>query len=165
MGASAILVARARGARVLAVDVLDTRLAMASALGAEECIDARSEDAPSLIRQLTGGEGADVTLECSGSPVGQNAALDGARRLGSVAFIGESRSTTIDPSNQIIRKMLTVIGAWYFASWEYPEIADFITTHALPVEQLITHRFSLDEAPEAFRMFHARETEKAVFNP
>lgn len=165
MGAAAILVARARGARVIAVDVLDTRLAMASELGADEIIDSRVEDAPRRIRESTGGEGADACLECSGSPMGQNAALDSARRFGSVAFIGESRSTTIDPSNQFIRKMLTVVGAWYFATWEYPEIADFIMAHDLPVEQLITHRFTLDEAPEAFRMFHARETEKAVFNP
>ncbi len=165
MGAAAILVAKARGARVLAVDVLDTRLAMAAELGADELIDSRVVDPAGRILELTGGEGADVGLECSGNPLGQNAALDAARRFGSVAFIGESRSTTIDPSNQFIRKMLTVIGAWYFASWEYPEIADFIIAHHLPVERLITHRFSLDQAGEAFRMFHARETEKAVFNP
>jgi len=165
MGAAAILVAKARGARVLAVDILDTRLAMAAKLGADALIDSRVVDPASQIRELTGGEGADMGLECSGSPAGQNAALDAARRFGSVAFIGESRSTTIDPSNQFIRKLLTVIGAWYFASWEYPEIADFIIAHDLPVEQLITHRFSLDQAAEAFRMFHARETEKAIFNP
>ena len=165
MGAAAILVAKARGARVLAVDILDTRLAMAAKLGADALIDSRVVDPASQIRELTGGEGADMGLECSGSPAGQNAALDAARRFGSVAFVGESRSTTIDPSNQFIRKMLTVVGAWYFASWEYPEIADFIIAHDLPVEQLITHRFSLDQAAEAFRMFHARETEKAIFNP
>ena len=61
--------------------------------------------------------------------------------------------------------LLTVIGGWYFATWEYPEVAALITQQALPIESMITHRFSLDEAPEAFRMFHARETEKAVFHP
>ena len=163
MGGAGILVAKARGARVIAVDVLDSRLAMAQELGADELVDSRSLDAAQRLRELTGGEGVDVAVECSGNPGAQNAALDAARRFGSVAFVGESRSTTINPSDQIIRKLLKVIGGWYFALWEYPEIAKFIVDHALPVEKLVTHRFSLDDASEAFRAFNARETEKALF--
>jgi threonine dehydrogenase-like Zn-dependent dehydrogenase len=163
MGAAGILVARARGARVIAIDMLDSRLEIARSLGADEVVDARAGDTVERLRELTGGEGVDVGIECSGSPAAQNTLLDAARRLGSVAFVGESRETTIKPSDQLIRKILTVIGAWYFASWEYPEIAAFIMGHELPVERIITHRFRLDEAGDAFRMFHARETEKAVF--
>ena len=65
--------------------------------------------------------------------------------------------------DQAIRKLLTVIGAWYFPVWEYPEIARFIVDRQLTVEKLITHRFGLDDAPEAFRLFDQRATEKAVF--
>jgi threonine dehydrogenase-like Zn-dependent dehydrogenase len=163
MGAAGILVAKARGARVIAIDMLDSRLEMARDLGADELVDVRDGATVERLRDLTGGEGVDVAIECSGSPAAQNVALDAARRLGSVAFIGESRETTINPSDQMIRKLLTVIGGWYFATWEYPEIASFIVDRRLPVDKLITHRFDLDAADEAFRMFHARETEKAVF--
>jgi propanol-preferring alcohol dehydrogenase len=163
MGAAGVLVAKARGARVIAVDVLDSRLQMARELGADELVDARDGDASEQLRELTDGEGIDVGVECSGSPTAQNTLLDAARQLGSVAFIGESRETTINPSDQLIRKMLTVIGGWYFAAWEYPEVAALIVDRKLPVEKLITHRFSLDDAAEAFRAFHARETEKAIF--
>jgi threonine dehydrogenase-like Zn-dependent dehydrogenase len=163
MGAAGILVAKARGARVIAIDMLGSRLRMARDLGADELLDARDGETPERLKALTGGEGVDVAIECSGSPAAQNNVLDAARRLGSVAFIGESRETTINPSDQIIRKLLTVIGGWYFATWEYPEIASFIVDRQLPVEKLITHRFDLDSADEAFRMFHARETEKAIF--
>ena len=156
---------KALGARVVAVDMLDARLAMATTLGADEVVDPRSVDVVARLRELTGGEGVDVAVDCSGSPAAQNAALDAARRFGRVAFVGESRSTTINPSDQMIRKVLTVIGGWYFATWEYPEVADLITTRALPVESMVTHRFPLDEAATAFRMFHDRETEKAVFHP
>jgi threonine dehydrogenase-like Zn-dependent dehydrogenase len=141
MGGAGILVAKARGARVIAVDVLESRLGMARQLGADELIDSRSQDAAAELRRLTDGAGVDVAIECSGSPAAQNAALDGARRFGSVAFIGESRSTTFNPSDQIIRKVLTVIGGWYFGRWEYPEVVDFIVRHQLPVERLITHRY------------------------
>jgi propanol-preferring alcohol dehydrogenase len=163
MGAAGILVAKARGARVIAIDVLESRLAMARALGADESMDAREGEVAERLRSLTGGEGVDIAIECSGSPAAQNTVLDGTRRLGAVALIGESRETTINPSDQLIRKLLTVIGGWYFAAWEYPEVASFIVAHDLPVERLITHRFSLEDAAEAFRMFHARETDKAVF--
>jgi threonine dehydrogenase-like Zn-dependent dehydrogenase len=162
MGAAGILVAKARGARVIAVDVLDSRLAMARELGADETVDSRSVDTVARLRELTHGAGVDAAVECSGSPVAQNAALDAARRFGSVAFVGESRSTTINPSDQMIRKLLRVMGGWYFALWEYPEVSQFIVDHALPVEKLITHRFAIDDAAEAFRAFNARETEKAL---
>jgi propanol-preferring alcohol dehydrogenase len=82
-----------------------------------------------------------------------------------VAFVGESRSTTVNPSDQWLRKMNTVVGAWYFGTWEWPEITAFVTDRALPTESLITHRYSLDEAEEAFRAFDARETGKAIFTP
>lgn len=163
MGAAGILVARARGARVIAIDVLESRLDMARELGADELVDARDADTTARLLELTGGEGVDVGIECSGSPVGQNTLLDAARRFGRVAFIGESRETTINPSDQLIRKLVTVIGGWYYAAWEYPEIAAMIVDRELPVEKLITHRFTLDDAEEAFRLFHARETEKAIF--
>ena len=163
MGAAGVLVAKARGARVVAVDVLKDRLDLAARLGADVVVDSSSQDAVTALRATTHGYGVDVAIDCSGNPAAQNAALDATRRLGSVAFVGESRSTTINPSDQFLRKMLTVIGGWYFATWEYAAITRFILEHDLPVDQLVTHRFPLADAPEAFRMFNARETEKAVF--
>ena len=163
MGAAGILVAKARGARVVAVDVLKARLDLAARLGADVVVDSSSQDAVTALRAATRGDGVDIAIDCSGNPAAQNAALDATRRLGSVAFVGESRSTTINPSDQFIRKLLTVIGGWYFATWEYAAITRFILEHDLPVDQLVTHRFPLSDAPTAFRMFNARETEKAVF--
>lgn len=163
MGAAGIMVAKARGATVVAIDVLDVRLEMAQKLGADELVNSKSSDPVAAITKFTDGLGADVAIDCSGNPAAQNAALNCVGKFGRVAFIGESRETTINPSEQMIRKLLTVIGAWYFPLYEYDEIARFIMRHKLPVEDLITHRFSIDDAPEAFRMFDQRETEKAVF--
>jgi len=80
-----------------------------------------------------------------------------------VAFVGESSSTTINPSDQLIRKQLQVIGAWYFPLGEFEEISQFIVDRRVPVEKMITHRFSIGQAAEAFRMFDERKTEKAIF--
>lgn len=163
MGGAGILVAKGRGARVIAVDVLESRLDQARSLGADETINSREEDPVARLRELTGGRGVDVAIDCSGSPAGQNAALDGAAKFGRVAFVGESRQTEINPSDQFIRKLLTVIGGWYFPIWEWDEITRFVVERNVPVEKLITHRFALDDAGEAFRLFDARLTEKAVF--
>ena len=85
------------------------------------------------------------------------------RRLGTVAFVGESRETTIRPSDQLIRKQLTLIGSWYFNIAEYQEIVDILVAKKINLERLATHRFSIDEAETAFKLFDERKTEKAVF--
>ena len=163
MGGAGILVAKGRGARVIAVDILESRLEQARGLGADVTINSREHDPIERLRVLTGGRGPDVAIDCSGSPAGQNAALDSAAKFGRVAFIGESRQTEINPSDQLIRKLLTLIGAWYFPIWEWPDITRFVVDHNISVEKLITHRFPLDDAATAFRMFDERLTEKAVF--
>jgi threonine dehydrogenase-like Zn-dependent dehydrogenase len=163
MGAAGVLIGKARGARVVAVDVLADRLELAKTLGADEIVNSRDHDPIEQLRDLTSGVGVDVAIDCSGNPHAQNAALDSARPFGSVAFVGESLSTTINPSAQLIRKQLKVIGAWYFPLNEFQEISRFIVKRGVPVEKMITHRFSLDQAPEAFRLFDERKTEKAIF--
>jgi propanol-preferring alcohol dehydrogenase len=163
MGGAGILVAKGRGARVIAIDILESRLEQAHGLGADVVINSQKEDPVGRLRELTDGRGVDVAIDCSGSPAAENAALDAAAKFGRVAFVGESRRTEINPSDQFIRKMLTVIGSWYFPIWEWPDIVRFVVEHDIPVAKLITHRFPLDDAAEAFRMFDQRLTEKAVF--
>ncbi|MBV9515324.1 MAG: hypothetical protein JO280_14985 [Mycobacteriaceae bacterium] len=80
-----------------------------------------------------------------------------------MAFVGESRATQINPSDQIIRKLLTVVGGWYFPRYEWNEIARLVVDTAMPIEQLVTHTFDLEDAATAFAAFDRRETEKAVF--
>ncbi|HLF42719.1 MAG TPA: zinc-binding dehydrogenase [Acidimicrobiia bacterium] len=162
MGGAAVMVAAAHGARVIAVDMLERRLEMALALGAHETVPA-DDHTVERVMELTEGRGVEVAVECSGAPVAQNNALDVAARNGRVAFVGESRSTTFRPSEQFLRKTLTVIGGWYFPLWEFDEIQRFALWHQLPVTDLITHRFELGDASDAFAMFNNRETEKAVF--
>lgn len=163
MGSAAVLLAKARGAKVFAIDVLDSRLEMAESLGADVLINSTKEDPVSRIRALTRGEGVDIAMDCSGNAAAQNAALDVAKKMGAVGFVGEGASATVNPSEQFIRKLLTVHGCWIFPIYEFEEAANFIIDHNIPVEQFITHRFPLDQAADAFRLFNERKTEKAVF--
>ncbi|WP_245917441.1 zinc-dependent alcohol dehydrogenase family protein [Bacillus canaveralius] len=163
MGNAGVMIGKGLGATVIAVDMLDERLEMAKELGADYIINGKHANVQDEIVRITNGRGADAAIDCSGSPYAQNDALDCVRPHGRVAFVGESKETTIKPSPQLIRKQVTVMGSWYFPIQEFPEIAEFIVRHNLPVEKLVTHRFKLDEAEMAFRLFDERKTEKAVF--
>jgi propanol-preferring alcohol dehydrogenase len=163
MGASGIMAAKARGARAIGVDPLASRRDFARSVGADIVLGEEAADVVPAILRATGGEGVDAAVDCSGNNAAQNAALDATRRLGRVAFIGEAKQVTIRPSEQLIRKQLTLMGSWYFNIADYPEIARVIVEAAVPLDRLVTHKFSLDQAEEAFRRFDARETEKAVF--
>jgi threonine dehydrogenase-like Zn-dependent dehydrogenase len=67
MGAAGVLIGKARGARVIAVDVLDDRLKMAKELGADEVVNSGNQDATARLHELTDGVGVDVAIDCSGN--------------------------------------------------------------------------------------------------
>jgi L-iditol 2-dehydrogenase len=163
MGSSGVLAAKALGARVVVLDPLEERRNFALKLGAELALDPTSAGVASAIAAFTQGAGLGAAIDCSGNGAAQNMALDSVRPLGSVAFVGEARETTIRPSEQLIRKQIRLIGSWYFNIAEYPEITRVLLEQNIDLERLATHRFSLDEAATAFRLFDERKTEKAVF--
>lgn len=163
MGISGVLAAKALGARVVALDPIAERRSFAETLGADLTLDPSTADAAQRLRAFTDGRGLDAAIDCSGNQAAQTMALDATAPLGRVAFIGESGETTIRTSEQLLRKQITLIGSWYFNIAEYDEIVRTITTRGIDLERLATHRFSLEEAETAFRMFDERKTEKAVF--
>ena len=162
MGSSGVLAAKGLGARVVALDPIAERRRFAEALGADLTLDPTAPDCAERLAAFAG-EGLDAAIDCSGNAAGQNMALDATRALGKVAFVGEARETAIRPSEQLIRKELTLIGSWYFNISEYVEITDLLVRRDIDLERLATHKFSIDEAETAFRMFDERKTEKAVF--
>lgn len=163
MGSSGILAAKALGARIVALDPIAERREFAEKLGADLTLDPTDPGALGALMEFSGRDGLSAAIDCSGNPAAQNMALDAARPFAKVAFIGESKETTIRPSEQLIRKQLTLMGSWYFGIAEYDEIAEIIVSKKIDLGMLATHTFSLDEAPEAFRLFDERKTEKAVF--
>ena len=163
MGGAGIIVGKGLGATVIAIDQVDSRLALAQEIGADYLVNSKDSSAVERILEITKGLGADAALDCSGSKYAESDALNCVRAHGRVAFIGENNEAIIDPSNQFIRKQITLIGSWYFPTWEYPEIAKFIMDKKLPVEKLVTHTFGLQDAEEAFRLFDSKVTQKVVF--
>ena len=163
VGMSATMLAKAMGARVIAVDVLNERLESSKQFGADEIINANEVDPVDAIMKLTDGKGADTTMDTSGSDQGRVSALRSARMLGRVCFLGERGNTAFDISALFLRKQLTVYGSWTLSTVGLAKVADFVVKHKLPLKDMISHRFSLSQADEAYKLFIAGKTNKAVF--
>lgn len=100
------------GFRVIGVDRSRSRCQLAASTGVVETIDAGALDPLEEIRSMTGGKGADVVVEATGSPAAVTPALAAARRLGEVIFLGSTRGTVeVDIYSLIHQKGLTVRGA------------------------------------------------------
>jgi len=162
VGLGAVLLAKGMGATVIGVDLVPERVALARRLGADTVIDASHSDPVPVIKDLTDGEGAHVAMDYSGSAIGRNYALDAVRIWGRVAFVGEGNTTTIEPSPQILHKQLTVVGSWVFGLWQMHQLAAFLATKHIAIEQMVTHRFSLEKISEAMRLFDGGHTGKVV---
>ena len=163
VGLSAVQLAAAMGARVIALDVTPERRRFASELGADVVLDPAAADPVAALKELTHGEGVDLALDCSGAEAARSAAVRATRTWGTVCFVGEGGSVTIDVSRDMIRKQLTVIGSWTFSSVIQAECARFVADRGIDVERLFTQRWTLDQADEAYRLFDTQTTGKGVF--
>jgi threonine dehydrogenase-like Zn-dependent dehydrogenase len=165
VGLSATLLGAAMGARVLAIDVDRRRLELARELGAELTIDPSQTDPIQTIREATRGEGADATLDCTGNATARAQCVRSARVFGRACFVGEGGTVTLEPSPDIIHRHLTLYGSWTFSTVGLAECAQFVVDCQVPLDHLITHRFPLEHADEAFRVFDAGATGKCVLVP
>jgi threonine dehydrogenase-like Zn-dependent dehydrogenase len=163
VGLSATMLAKAMGARVITVDVSPERLGLSESFGADVTIDPKAADPIAAIKDLTHGEGTDLALDCSASPEARIAAVRSTRAWGTVCFVGEGNNVTIDVSPDMIRKQLTILASWTFNTVGQADCARFIADRKVPVDRVFTHRFTLDQAEEAYRLFDTQTTGKGVF--
>jgi threonine dehydrogenase-like Zn-dependent dehydrogenase len=166
VGLSATQLAAAMGARVIALDISSERLARAKAFGADELIDPRSvDDVVGAIKALTHGRGAHLALETSSAPVARAQAVRCVRTWGKACFVGEGDNVTLDVSNDILRRQVTIIGSWTFSTVGQAECARFIADRKIEVDKLFTHRWQLEQAEEAYRLFDQQTSGKGVIHP
>ncbi len=163
VGLSATQLAVAMGARVIALDVGEERLQRAKEFGAAEVVNPQADDAVAAIKELTHGRGADLTLDTSGAPSARASAARATTTWGTCCFVGERDSVTLDVSNDLLRRQLTLIGSWTFSTVGQAECARFVVERKIDVDSLFTHRWKLGQAAEAYRLFATHTTGKGVF--
>jgi threonine dehydrogenase-like Zn-dependent dehydrogenase len=163
VGLSATMLGRAMGARIIAVDISSERLALARSFGADAIVNSAEIEPITAIHELTHGEGAEATMDCTGVPDARVAAVRSAAIWGRVALVGEGGPTTFDVSQQLLRRQLTIHASWTFSTTGQAECARFIVDRRLPLKKLVTHRFALDDAEAAYALFDTQSTGKGVF--
>ena len=165
VGQGGVINGTARGARVIAVESHPYRARLARALGAEAVIDPGDPGALAQIRDLTGGEGADKGLDCSGTAAGQRLLIDAVRRRGQVAFIGESGDLHLHVSGDLLRKGLTLHGCWHYNLADTRAVMELIRRSSERLEAFITHRFPMRRVQEAFALQLTGNSGKVVLHP
>jgi threonine dehydrogenase-like Zn-dependent dehydrogenase len=165
VGLSATQLAVAMGARVIAIDISPERRALASEFGAHVVLDGRTNDIVGAIRDLTHGEGAHKTLDTSSAPDARAATVRAVRSWGTACFVGERGQVTLDVSPDILRRQVTLMGSWTFSKQGQAECAEFVADKRIDVDKLFTHRWQLEQAEEAYKLFDTQTTGKAVIIP
>ena len=163
VGLMAVLCAAGIAGRLLAVDGVPARLALAESLGAEAVEPARAAE---VVAEATGGTGADVVIEAAGSPGGLDAALKLARGRGVVSVVGAHFEPDYPLDNALMfERELTLRFSIGDPTADGALLLGRLAAGELDTSRVITHRLPLAEAAEAYRLFDSREATKVVLRP
>ena len=170
IGLIAAMAARAVGAREVVLigtpGDLATRFKKAEELGFTQLINVAETDPVKKIMELTGGRGADVVVECSGSPRAIPLIPELLRKQGRVCIIGLTGGKKVEVEwDKFAFKALTVVFnmSTYYTSWD--KSIELIASGRIQAEKLVTHKMKLEEWEKAFEAVENLEALKAVLVP
>jgi 2-desacetyl-2-hydroxyethyl bacteriochlorophyllide A dehydrogenase len=138
-----------RGARVIAVDVDDAKLALARSAGAAEVINSRREDLAARVADLTQGLGPQVIIEAVGAVETFNAAVDLAAFAGRVIYIGYAKAPVTYQTKHFILKELDIRGSRNATREDFDRVIAMLQSRRYPVAATVTATVPFDDAPGA----------------
>lgn len=164
VGMAAGLIAKKMGATtVIGSDVSQTRLDFSVKCGAiDHAVRADFPEAIKAVHALSGGFGCEVSVDCSGSPQGRLLALQGTRRWGRAAMVGEGNRVDFDVSQTIIHSQITIYGSWVTSLGHMEDLVEKLVEWKLKPEVIVSHRFPLSDAAEAYRVADEGQSGKVV---
>jgi len=162
VGIGTALLCRALGARVVGVEAIPERRALAEGLGFTELLTPEDGGLLADLLERTGGHGFEVAIDCSGNAQARHLCLQAAREWGRVVFVGEGGTVTFEPSPLLIHKQLTLHGSWVCSLPQMEELVELLVRWNLHPEVMVTHRFTLDQARQAYETFDTGRTGKVA---
>ncbi|MEO8562487.1 MAG: zinc-binding alcohol dehydrogenase family protein [bacterium] len=156
VGLGAIAGAAHRGARVIAVDVDDDKLALGRSAGASETIDTRAGSLHEHVQAMTNGDGADVVIEAVGLPETFVAAVSEAAFTGRVVYIGYAKAPVTFDTSQFVKKELDILGSRNATADDFRAVMEMLRGGGFPVDGAVTRVVGLDDAGGALRDWSAR---------
>ena len=151
VGLSAIMIANALGANVIAIDIADDKLELARSAGAAATVNATdSADVAAAVQSMTRG-GAHVSIDALGSPTTCFNSVANLRKRGKHIQVGlllaDHRHSPL-PMDKVIANELEILGSHGIQAYKYPSLLEMINSGKLHPQKLIGKTISLEESPE-----------------
>jgi alcohol dehydrogenase len=153
IGLSAVMGARLLSpSHIVVIDLADSRLEAAKRFGADVTVNNSRQDPLEVIQSLTGGLGADVTIEAVGTPATFELAVKLSRPGGRIANIGvHGEPAALHLEEQWIRNITITTGL--VDAYSTPTLLRLLASHHIDAHQFITHHFALEEFGTAYDTF------------
>ena len=150
---------------IIGIDVVQERLDLALKLRLCDVVLPSSADNVSQVRDLTHGFGVERAVDCSASAEARATAIRATRKWGKMVMIGEGGTVSFNPSSDIIHDQKTIYGSWVTSTWLMEELVERLVRWNLHPEEIITHRFALEQAGEAYALMASGRCGKVAVCP
>ena len=153
VGLAALMLAKALGAqKLVGVDTVAERCQIAKDLGLADEVFVSGPDTMEKVMAATNGSGFEKTVDCSGHTSGRQLCIRATRQWGKMVMIGEGGTVEFNPSPDIIHDQKTIYGSWVTSIWKMEELVERLVRWGIHPEELVTHRFTLEKAAEAYAL-------------
>lgn len=166
VGLAAAMIGRCLGVRrVLGVERTAERTEFVRSTGLVDEVVAAAADAAGAILRHTDGRGCSVAVDCSGSTPGRSVAVDAVAEWGRVSLLGEGGRLETEVSDSLLHKHVTIHASWVTSLPAMEDLALLLARTGMRPEAVVSHRFGLDRADEAYRLAAAGAAGKVVLLP
>ena len=166
VGLAAGALCRKLGAsKIIGIDISAERRDLALRLGLCDSVVAAGPDNVDEVHELTGGLGVERAVDCSANAEARAVAIRATRKWGKIAMVGEGGTVTFNPSPDIIHDQKAIYGSWVTSTWLMEELVERLVRWNLHPEDIVTHRFPLDKADEAYSLMASGRCGKVAVCP
>lgn len=137
-----------RGAKVIAIDVDDVKLAIAKKIGALHVINPNTSNLHNKLIEITKGDGPDVIIEAVGSPSTYRTAVEEVAYTGRVVCIGYAKAPVEFNTGLFVQKEIEILGSRNCTT-EFSEVINYLEQGNFPVDEVISRVVSIDESGNA----------------
>jgi len=155
IGAGAIVRAALRGATVIAVDIDDHKLSLASELGAHHTVNSKTSDLHAELVKLCGGDGPDVVVEAAGNPITYRAAVEEVAFTGRVICIGYAGSEVSFATKLFVQKEMDIMGSRNATPEDFRAVISYLERGTFPLDKMITLKVKPEGAADAVKQWAA----------
>lgn len=151
IGVGAIVRAALRGAKVIAMDVDDDKLALAKRLGAFYTINSKTEDVHARLQEITNNTGPDVVIEAVGAPATYQIAINEVAFTGRVVCIGYAKVNIEFETKYFVQKELDIRGSRNAMPEDFRAVIEYLKKGICPKEELISGIYKPEQALEVLQ--------------